>query len=69
MCDDSPGLNSESGEGAGPGGIYGKNQVTLNDDKIWLYDGSYVDKVCVVYFSPYLYYEYIKLACVDIKKL
>ena len=38
MCDDSPGLKSESGEGAGPGGMYGENQVTLNDDTIWVYD-------------------------------
>ena len=67
MFVDSSQLNYSSGKVAGTAGIYVQNQVTLKYDTIFVYDDSYIDKLYIVYFDPYLYYKYFKLACVNSK--
>ena len=45
------------------------NEVILNDGKICMGDESYVDTDCVLNINIYLYYEYVKIDGVDLKKI
>ena len=45
------------------------NEVILNDGEICMGDESYVDTACVLNINIYLYYEYVKIDGVDLKKI
>ena len=44
-----------------------KKKGTLNNNINLIYDNSCVGTVCAKWVDPYLYYEYIKLACVNLE--
>ena len=66
LMENSSAPKSESHELLGPGGIHVENQAYINNDTICMGEKSYINTVYVVEFDPYLYYEYVKPASVDL---
>ena len=56
MLENSSEFKSENSEGSGYGGIHVTNQGSLNNEKNWVFEEAYVDKVFVVSGDPDLYF-------------
>ena len=58
MLDGSSELKSENGEESVHGIIHVRNQVTLNDNTIYVFEELYIDILFIVWVAPSLYFVF-----------